>query len=246
MFENDFFYFTVKDFASFFNLSLSKANKIIRNLTEKEFLIRVEKGKYLLVGFEKEKILSNPFFIATKIVYPSYVSYFTVLNFYGFTEQVPRTVFLATTKKKKSIEFNGMNFKYVKIKPEKFFGYIKQRVGDLDVLIADKEKSIIDSLDQMDYGGGIMEISKSLYNAMDEINLERLIDYAVKFKNKSLCSRLGYLLDLFGIDGKKLLKYKSNSFVKLDPKNPNSNTWNKKWGINVNVSKRKLLAWRRT
>lgn len=244
MFENEMFYFTVKDFSNFFGISLVKASRIVANLAKNELLVRVENGKYFLIGFEKGRILSNPLFIATKIIYPSYISYFTALNFYGFTEQVPRTVFSATTRRKKSLEFNRTIFKYVTIKPEKFFGYVKERIWDLDVLIADKEKSIIDSLDQMNCSGGFLEVSKSLYNAKNEIDIDKLIDYAVKFQNKSLCSRLGYLLETFGVDTKDLSSYISKTFVKLDSDTPNSKLWNKKWRVNVNVSKKKLFEWR--
>ena len=59
----------------------------------------VEKGKYLLLGLEPERVLSNPLFIASHLAAPAYVSYWSALHYYGFTEQVPLTAFVATTKK---------------------------------------------------------------------------------------------------------------------------------------------------
>jgi hypothetical protein len=52
---------------------VKKAYTYIPNLEDKGFILSIEKGKYLLPGFGSERVLSNPFFIASHIVYPSYV-----------------------------------------------------------------------------------------------------------------------------------------------------------------------------
>ena len=110
----------------------------------------------------------------------------------------------------------------------------KEIVDEFSAFIAELEKAIIDSIDLLKYSGGIKEISKIIDNALDSINENKLIDYAVKFPNKSMISRLGYLFDVKGIDLKKLQKVKSKSFVLLNPKREKSSEWNKKWNINVN------------
>jgi predicted transcriptional regulator of viral defense system len=39
----------------------------------------------------------------------------------------------------------------------------------------------------------MIEVAKAFYNASDKIDLNKLFKYATAMKNKSMCSRLGYL-----------------------------------------------------
>ncbi|MDW7776599.1 MAG: hypothetical protein SCH39_09755 [Methanosarcinales archaeon] len=246
LFDKELYYFTIRDLAAILNIPVKKAYTCISRLDDKGFIRSIEKGKYLLLGFEPERVLSNPFFIASRIVYPSYVSYWSALNFYGFTEQVPGVTFLASTRKKTKVEFNGFRFRYVLVNPRKFFGYRKERIGDLDFLIAQEEKAIIDSLDLPDNAGGVSEVAKAVYNAKNSIELDTLFRFAIDMKNRSLCSRLGYLLERFGIDADVLVDYASREYVRLDPSRPKSREWDKKWRVNVNLGDAELLGWRET
>ncbi len=59
----------------------------------------MEKDKYLVLGFEPERVLSNLMFVAGHLVAPAHVAYWSALHYYGSTEQSPLTVFAATTRK---------------------------------------------------------------------------------------------------------------------------------------------------
>ena len=130
--------------------------------------------------------------------------------------------------------------------PEKFFGYRKERIGELDFLIAEEEKAVIDSLYLPENAGGMAEVIKAVYNAKDKVDPERLFEYASAMKNRSLCSRLGYLLERFGADAGMLLECSSNEYVKLDPARKKSKVWDKKWHVNVNMNEEEILGWRET
>ena len=246
LFEQEYYYFTVRELAILLKIPVLKAYSVVARLEGKGFIRSVERGKYLLLGFEPEHVLSNPFFIASRVVYPSYVSFWSALNFYGFTEQVPIMVFLASARKKKEVEFNNSRFKYVLINSEKFFGYRKERIGELDFLIAEEEKAVIDSLYLPENAGGITEVIKAVYNAKEKVDPDRLFAYASAMKNRSLCSRLGYLLERFGAEAGMLLECSSNEYVKLDPAREKSRVWDKKWHVNVNLSEEEVLGWRET
>lgn len=233
--KNDLYYFSVKNFSDFFCITRNRTYRLIQSLKSRGLIAEVENGKYLLLGYESEKALSNPFFIASHIVFPSYISFWTALNYYGFTEQAPKMILVATTKQKKETRFRDFNFKYIKRRSYKFFGYTKEVYGDLTFLIADKEKAIIDSLDQSRYAGGILEVAKSLSNAVSEIDTKKIVEYAVKMRNKSLCSRLGFMLEKLGEKEDKLQEFSSNTWVKLEPVEKTSKKYNKKWKLNINI-----------
>lgn len=239
--EDEMYYFTAQSFADRFNVPKPKAYQTLQRLKKGGWIREVERGKYLTLGLQPAHVLSNPLFIATQIARPGYVSFWSALHWYGLTEQVPHTVFVATTRKKSSVEFEGYTFQYVRLKPFKFFGYQRERVGNLSVLIAEKEKALIDALDQPRYAGGIAEIAKCLANARDELDRDKLIEYANRMRNASLRSRLGFLLTRAGLSAEGLEP--SRSFVRLDPHRKPSKTWDARWRLNVNVSPRELESW---
>jgi predicted transcriptional regulator of viral defense system len=172
------------------------------------------------------------------MVTPSYISYWSALHHYGFTEQVPHTIFVATTRKKRPILFRGQEFRYVAIKPYKFFGYRRERIGELPVLIADEAKALIDSLDQPRYAGGMTEVVRSLAQALPDLDIELLLDYANRMRDRSLNSRLGYLLHNFGYDAPGLAI--STTPVLLDPTGTADGVYDKHWHVRNNLSAEEL------
>lgn len=212
--ERDVYYFTPEFLSNYLDTEKDKVYNLLKTLQRKGLVERVEKGKYLVLGFEPDKVLSRPNYIANRIVTPSYISFWNALNFYGFTEQVPRRITLVSTKRKDDMTFKGYRFRYVRFKPRRFFGYTREG-EEFSFLIADEEKAIIDSIFLPDHAGGIKEVFKALKRSIPEINEEKLMDYAVGMGNKSLCARLGFMLDYIGEEGKRLKKYLPKAPVKL-------------------------------
>lgn len=240
LFRERAYYFDIEFFSHLFRIKSTESSQWFKRLEKKGFIIEIEKGKYLVLGFQKEKVLSESFFIGTKILTPSYVSFWNALNYYGFTEQVPKTIFIASTKRKGDIVFENIHYKYIKISSRKFFGYCVEKSGDLSYLIAEPEKALIDSLDEPRYAGGMEEVIKCLYNSRTEIQIDKLIEYAIILGSKSLISRLGYILDKFGINMGKLKPYVPRFYVRLNPQKKMANIWDKDWRVNVNVPLEKL------
>lgn len=242
LYKHDLYYFSPSTLAALLDVPMSKGYEILRRLKADKLVRPIEAGKYLLLGYQPEQVLSNPHFIATRLAFPGYLSFWSALHFYGLTEQAPRTVFVATTRRHRRLTFDGAVFVFVHVAPFKFFGYQRERVADLPVLVAELEKALVDSLDQLRYAGGLLEVAKALYNARERLDPQRLVEYANRMENRSLCSRLGYLLERFGqpLTGLDL----SQSFVLLDPETPTQGAYDQRWRVRVNRSDQELLAWR--
>ncbi len=231
--QSELFYFTPRLLGDFLALDRDQVYRLVTRLKKEGLIAEVEKGKYLLLGLEPERVLSNPLFIACHLVTPAYVSYWSALHFYGFTEQVPLTTFVATTKKKRPVTFRDLRFRFVAIQPHKFFGYRREGVGGLPVVIADEVKAVVDSLDQPRYAGGVAEVAKALRMALDVVDTPTLIEYANRMGSKSLGSRLGFLLEMFGRSVEGLSR--SDSPVKLDPTRPRSGAYDPRWRVVLNL-----------
>ncbi len=208
-------------------LSESRENtyRILSRMEDKDIIERIEKGKYIS---SKELEETDIYEIATHIIEPSYLSLWSGLHKYGYTTQVPRTVFVMTSVAKDDITVQNQKIKFVKTKH--FFGY----TSDNKLMIAEPEKLFIDCILYPHYSGGFQEIKKSLEEA--DINEKKIVEYALKVDNRSLNSRLGYIMEKTHLDADLdlLNKNKSVSPIRLDPKKEKGKL-NKRWNIIDNV-----------
>ncbi|MBM3239550.1 hypothetical protein FJZ31_24930 [Candidatus Poribacteria bacterium] len=243
--------FTIDDAAKILEISRNALDNLLYKLAKKKWLLRIQKGQYLIVplqaGYEAN-YLEDGFLIASFLIEPYYICYWSALNFYGYTEQVPLTVFIASTKRKRNFSIKKLHFCFIKISSKKFFGLSKQWVLNQRILISDKEKTIIDCLDHPEYCGGVIEVAKGLYYGKDEFSYDKMLDYALLIGNRAVVKRLGYLCETFGIGDKtfinKLRKQITTGYSKLDPISKADGEYKSRWNLYVNLSPEELIEWR--
>lgn len=228
--------FTFEEAARTSGIDRNVLRVILSRLENSGWIERIEKGKYMVVplGAKKGEYTINEFVIGSQLVGPSAVSYWSALNYHGLTEQIPTTVFLQTTsrKKKQKLEIFGVRYQVVRIKDEKFFGVEKEWIEGFQVGITDREKTIVDCLDKPEYCGGVIEVAKALKN--NEFDLQKLSEYAVMIKNTGVIRRLGYLCDLLGLQV-HLPEVKTRNYLLLDPTMPEKGKTNSKWKLIINI-----------
>ncbi|MFH1077525.1 MAG: type IV toxin-antitoxin system AbiEi family antitoxin [Pseudomonadota bacterium] len=240
--------FSLHDVMTVLKCRYENAKVIAGRLKKKKWIISVAKGKYLIAPLAagvKGEYTEHEFVLASVIAEPCYIAYWTALNHYGFTEQVPGTVFVATRKKAKGREIFGTKYKFVSLLAHKFFGFSEIPVSSYRIKISDKEKTIIDCLDKPGYCGGIEEIVKAVHYAKNEIDFDKMAKYALKMKNNAVIKRLGFILDFLGLEPKaKSLENKvSASYAVLDPTKEKKGRMNSKWKLRINVSESDLMTW---
>ncbi|MHA1278050.1 MAG: type IV toxin-antitoxin system AbiEi family antitoxin domain-containing protein [Candidatus Helarchaeota archaeon] len=209
---------------------------ILSRLEKKGWIERIEKGKYMIIplGAEKGKYTLNEFVIGAILVKPYCISYWSALHFYGLTEQIPNTVFIQTTarKKKQKIEVFGVRYRIVRIKRTKLFGIRKEWIEETQINITDREKTIIDCLDKPHYCGGVVEVTKALKNR--KLDNKKLSKYAYQIGNSGVIRRLGYLCDFLGIDI-NISPVETRNYLLLDPTMPHRGSKNAKWRLIINM-----------
>ena len=217
--------FRVKDIKRLTGWNIRKVHNTLQSLKRKGLVVNPRRNRYAL----KSSIEQNAFRVATSIAVPSYMSFWSALSFYGFTEQQVSAIQLVSTKQEKRFEINGHRVETVTFRAKRFFGYTKENGFN----IAEKEKAIIDSLFMPEKAGGLREVAKCMQNSWREIDKKKFAEYLIRFGNKSLCARAGYLIELLGLECgmEKLLKNKPKCFVKLNPRLRAVGKYNRKWGI---------------
>jgi predicted transcriptional regulator of viral defense system len=205
-------------------------------LQQRGAIERIEKGKYLIIplGAEKGKYTLHEFVIGSLLVEPYSIAYWSALNYYGLTEQIPTTVFIQTISRRFNYnpEVFGVQYKITKVKKEKVFGIRKEWIEETQINITDKEKTIIDCLDKPQYAGGIIEVAKALKNS--KFDRKKLQSYAQCIGNSGVIRRLGYLCELLNLKI-KLPKLNTRNYLFLDPTMPDKGPKSAKWRLIVNL-----------
>ena len=233
--------FTFIDALKISNLSTKSLQKVLYRLQQSGAIERIEKGKYLIIplGAEKGKYTLHEFVIGSLLVEPYTIAYWSALNYYGLTEQIPTTVFIQTITRKFNTnpEVFGVQYKIVKIKKEKMFGIRKEWIEETQITITDKEKTMIDCLDKPQYCGGIIEVTKALKN--NKFDRKKLKNYAQRIGNSGVLRRLGYLCELLNIKI-KLPKLNTRNYLLLDSTMPEKDTKNARWRLIINLDEKVL------
>ena len=229
---------------------------LLHNLERKHQLERVTRGLYQFIplsyGYPERTPPSNSFIIGAALIKPYYFSYYTSNSHYGFTTQMPFTLFIATTKKKPNIEWTGSAFKFVTLSKQKFFGYRQEKVFDTEVNMAEPEKSLVDSFDKPRYAGGIEQLARITWRGLPRVKNERLVKYAVRMNSHALIQRLGFIIDFLAKEElvkplprnlkDRMLRHVGKTAIYLDSRKPKTGEFSKEWGIINNVPREQLLS----
>jgi len=111
--------------------------KITERLIKIGILTRITNGVYSAVATPPDL-----FEIANGLYVPSYVSLESALYRYGVISQAPYTITSVSTNRSKKKTALNNEFEYTHINPKYFFGYVRDR----DILIASREKALLDLL----------------------------------------------------------------------------------------------------
>jgi predicted transcriptional regulator of viral defense system len=224
-------FFTISDICSLFDISNNYASQMAYQLKMDKKIEEIEKGKYTL-----PEGAQYPYLIASKTVQPSYISFETALSVYR-TKLISdsETYYVATPKRKRPIVFKKYNFKYITLKPYKFFGFCQLNIDGNRVTMAELEKAILDCLEETDYGPDLVKFKEIVKDLFAYISIKKLIKYALRCQNKSLLARLGYLLESIGVDITVKEKYLPKDYVKFDPAGDRQGKWIAKWNIIDNI-----------
>ena len=177
------------------------ARKVIRNLLRKGWLTRLVGGRYMLLPPERgpENLgENNPIALASAVVDPSYVGWWSAAAFHGFTTQKPMTVTVAVLRQSPMRTIEGTEVRFIKIATRKFSGFKSYPVYRPQRRDLRSGEDRVDCIDRPDLAGGVSELARIVYNAMGEVDPDKLFASALAMKSTALLQRLGFLSDLVG------------------------------------------------
>jgi len=248
--KNSLTFVSSKEIRTLSGVSQHQANKLAYRLVRKKRLIRMRKGEYLyaplkagLKGEWSENALKAlPKIFAKKDEY--YVSFWSGLRFYDLTEQLPIVMQVVVRKSKRGFSALGTRFVFIRLR--RFGEWKDVDVGGARVHVATPEQLVVDCLTNPQYCGGIVEASKSVWNFRKKMYWKRLALLA-RNNGDAACSRLGFLLEEFGLPVPKVLVKKYDGWRLLESRRgvvDGKAERSSKWGIIINVPRNDITNWR--
>lgn len=229
------------DVAKILGCVYREAKTICLGLLHKRWFAALGNEHFLLLQSLKNKKLPqlHPLLIGSYLIEPYYFSYRTAIEYHKFAPKTKSHIYIATTKNRNHCDIRGIHYQIVCVYPRKFFGFEPIIINSKKIFIADKEKTMIDSVEKFWYAGGIIDVIQILKKNINKLDVSRLVDYAVQMQSSLLIQRLGYLLDQLNVDFDEqfMLSYSRRSLSYLDPYNnyiikPQRN---EKWNLMINI-----------
>jgi predicted transcriptional regulator of viral defense system len=190
------------------------ARKLAHDLVRKGWIQRVGRGRYLLNPSRHgpEAIPdTDPLRAGSHIVRPYYFGYASAAELWGFLLQAGRVYYLATPVRTSVRLTHPAQFRFVKVRPDRFFGVQEVRRRGETLRVSDPERTVIDCVDRPELSGGLGGAAQVIARAKPRLVWARLSDYLERMDNRSLTLRVGFLAEL------------------VRPSVPVPRTWGKRW-----------------
>lgn len=164
--------FTVRDLSSLLDKKRGYAYLQAYRWKKKKLIHEIEKGKYTLE--------EDPFLVSSWIVWPSYISGWAALHYHHLTEQLPFTIQVITSRRrrKKVLNYGKAKIEFTTVKS--LTGFQRVIYQQKEIFIAEKEKALIDAL-----AAGKMSLAESIGIIKENkgrINRRKLFMHAYKIK----------------------------------------------------------------
>jgi predicted transcriptional regulator of viral defense system len=104
--------FNVNTLRKLINKNKRYTRLVLHRLKKGGIITRIERNSYTTK--------KDPFLIASHIIWPSYISIWSALNYHHLTEQLPKVISVISTRSRKIRQINVLNVEisFIKIKPE--------------------------------------------------------------------------------------------------------------------------------
>jgi predicted transcriptional regulator of viral defense system len=166
---------------------------------KKGLLLRLRQGYYTFPEYKSKSDFT--LFFANRIYRPSYISLHTALAFYGIIPEAIVQITSVTSLKTASFQNDIGEYEYKSIRKELMFGYdIKPIANGQSLQLAQPEKSLLDLLYLYPFYNTEQEIENLRLDEdflQDELDLQLLENYLLKFKSKALEKRVKLLKNTY-------------------------------------------------
>lgn len=181
--------FTMEQVMIFYD-NIESARSAVKRLIRKGMVEKIRNNLYTCISGETGAPVANRFQIASALSNSACISHHTAAEYYGMTDQVFYDVYVSSDSKFNSFEFEGYTYLYVPAKINEGVNTVEYSGG---IKVTDKERTIVDSIKDMDKISGMEEVVSNL-EMVTNLKEDRLLYYLSKYDNQFLYQKIGFLL----------------------------------------------------
>jgi predicted transcriptional regulator of viral defense system len=244
--------FRIGDVEALAGLSPASARSFARTLVDRGVAARLTPGLFVLVPFElgaERQYLGEPLVVARELMagHDYYVSHGSAMEHHHMLTQ-PQLVFtVSTPARRRSLTILGSEFRFVHCPPRRMWGFGSMWVTKQErVAISDLERTIVDGLRLPAYCGGVSEVARGLWLRRADIDMGRLVDYALRLDVGAVVRRLGLLLEIYELAGpaqlERLRDTLTSTYARLDPLLPAEGRRLRRWRLQLNLATDELRS----
>lgn len=213
--------------------SESTANSTIYRYQKKGYIEQVRRDLYAVISLETHQPIWNRWQIATKIKPDACVSHHSAFEYFGYSNQVFYTVYVASEKYFADFFYDGITYRHITPKKGRVVPPAVNHVRSTTI-----EQTVVDSLCDAEKISGMEEVIRCL-RMVPSINAETLLIELANLNNGFLYQKVGYVLDalnsqfhlpesFFSECEKYISKRRNDLYKGLDGK-----IYNVRWNLNV-------------
>src|SRR4029077_13093608 len=136
-----------------------------------------------------------------------YLSHASAMDIHGMLTQPQLLVYTTSPRSLRGRTILGTEFRFVRCKRRHLFGVAQHWVDKTQqVAVSDLERTVIDGLKQPEYCGGFSEVAKGYWMRRADVDVEKLVGYALRLDVGVVIRRLGFLLETSSVDAPKELE----------------------------------------
>ena len=244
--------FCLKDVREITGLNAASTRSHIRKLVDRGVATRLKPGLYILVPLEQGDNLpyiGNPFIIARELMKGEqyYLSHVSAMEIHGMLTQPRLIITVSTPKLRRPLSILGIRFQFIQCRRRHLFGLKEHWANNQEkVWVSDLERTVIDGLKLPRHCGGVSEVARGLWIRRKDMNVDRLIQYAVRLGVGAVLRRLGFLLELYNLAEIGILEGLKRgltaTYSRLDPVLPAEGKYLDRWRLQLNIDPEELRA----
>lgn len=238
--------FTVADAAAATEVDRPRAARLLRHLAGQGWVARLQRGLYTTVPLEADDPQhwsADPWAVAIAALSPGYVGGWTALHHWDLTDQVfSTTVFITSRPVPRRHRTIGDVRLELRHRPDRtLFGTRRVWREGTPVSVSDRERTLIDCLDDPSLGGGLRHTVEAIqtYAEAPDVAWEQLVEHGDRLGNRTVFKRLGYIVEALALAHQELidvcLARVSAGTGRLDPRRPAGGTTVARWGLQLNA-----------
>lgn len=238
--------FTPEQAATATGMDRARVGRLLRHLAQQGWLARVQRGLYTTVPLEAEDPQhwsADAWAVAAAALAPGYIGGWTALHHWDLTDQVFSTTVFITGKPvpRRQRTIGNARFELRHRPEEAIFGTRRVWREGFPVEVSDRERTLVDCLDDPTLGGGLRHTAEALsaYHELTDPKWERVIEYGDRLGNRTIFKRLGYLAETLRLADTATIDAcharLSAGIGRLDPSRPADGAVSSRWGLRINT-----------